>query len=177
MNRYQFEDLISEYIDNELSLKKRKEFEYFLNNNPDYIELVESIKSNIRNTNNLPSFKVSESFNERLLKKISKSNYDFNQGKGKNTYFGFTLYDFSIISILAIAFIIFSVQLFNPGVKNEVSKNQYLTEQNESSSDMNSNNLTNFHQNSSKVDKDSLNVDKSSQLKKNFSKKIQLVND
>ena len=27
MNRYQFEDLISEYIENELSLSKRKEFE------------------------------------------------------------------------------------------------------------------------------------------------------
>ena len=27
MNRYQFEDLISEYIDNELPLGKRKEFE------------------------------------------------------------------------------------------------------------------------------------------------------
>ena len=34
MNRYQFEDLISEYIENELSLSKRKEFETYLEENP-----------------------------------------------------------------------------------------------------------------------------------------------
>ena len=34
MNRYQFEDLISEYIENELSFSKRKEFESFLKDEP-----------------------------------------------------------------------------------------------------------------------------------------------
>ena len=34
MNRYQFEDLISEYIDNEITLSKRKEFEDYMKDNP-----------------------------------------------------------------------------------------------------------------------------------------------
>ena len=49
MNRYQFEDLISEYIDNELPLGKRKEFEDYLSNNTDAEALVNSIRSNINN--------------------------------------------------------------------------------------------------------------------------------
>ena len=38
MNRYQFEDLISSYIDNEITLSKRKEFEKYMkeSKNPSY---------------------------------------------------------------------------------------------------------------------------------------------
>ena len=42
MNRYQFEDLISEYIDNELHLGKRKEFEDYLNKNTEILFLYKS---------------------------------------------------------------------------------------------------------------------------------------
>ena len=67
MNRYQFEDLISEYIDNELPLGKRKEFEDYLNNNIDAEALVNSIRSNINNVKGLPKVKASKTFNDRLL--------------------------------------------------------------------------------------------------------------
>ena len=33
MNRYQFEDLISSYIENDLPIRKRKEFEDYIQNN------------------------------------------------------------------------------------------------------------------------------------------------
>ena len=148
MNRYQFEDLISEYIENELSLKKRKEF---------------------------------ESFNENILEKISKNDFQFNHVKSKNTYFGFSLFDFSIISSFAIAFIILSIQLFSLSTGNQIVKNEFLADKNESSTyiDSNSNGLANVRQNLSKVqmEEDSLDIDKTIKLKKNFSKKIQLVND
>ena len=35
MNRYQYEDLISSYIDNEITLSKRKEYERYRENNRD----------------------------------------------------------------------------------------------------------------------------------------------
>ena len=181
MNRYQFEDLISEYIENELSLKKRKEFEAFLNENPKYIGLIESIKSNISIAKKLPSLKVSKSFNENILEKISKNDFQFNHVKSKNTYFGFSLFDFSIISSFAIAFIILSIQLFSLSTGNQIVKNEFLADKNESSTyiDSNSNGLANVRQNLSKVqiEEDSLDIDKTIKLKKNFSKKIQLVND
>ena len=51
MNRYQFEDLISSYIENEITLKKRKEFERYMKDNPDSEKLVSAIKGNIVNLN------------------------------------------------------------------------------------------------------------------------------
>ena len=181
MNRYQFEDLISEYIENELSLKKRKEFEAFLNENPNYIELIESIKSNINSIKKLPSFRASKSFNKNILEKISKNHLESNYVKSENTYFGFSLLDFSIISSLAIAFIILSLQLFSLNTGNQIVKDELLVDKNESSTyiDSNSNGLANVRQNPSKVqmEEDSLGTEKTTKLKKNFSKKIQLVND
>ena len=181
MNRYQFEDLISEYIENELSLKKRKEFEAFLNENPKYIKLIESIKSNISSVKKLPSLRASKSFNENILEKISKNHSQFDNVKSKNTYFGFSLFDFSIISSFAIAFIVLSIQLFSVSTGNQIVKSEFLADKNESSTyiDSNSNGLANAPQNSSKgqTEEDSLNTEKTMKLKKNFSKKIQLVND
>ncbi|MED5426316.1 MAG: zf-HC2 domain-containing protein, partial [Candidatus Neomarinimicrobiota bacterium] len=63
MNRYQFEDLISEYIENELSLSKRKEFEAYLEENPDAKGLVESIQTNMAQMKTIPEVRVSPDFN------------------------------------------------------------------------------------------------------------------
>ena len=49
MNRYQFEDLISSYIDNEITLSKRKEFERYMKDNPDSEKLVSAIKIILKN--------------------------------------------------------------------------------------------------------------------------------
>ena len=70
MNRYQFEDLISEYVENELSLSKRKEFEAYLEEKPDAMELVESVRANMAQMKIIPRMKVSADFNDRLLAKI-----------------------------------------------------------------------------------------------------------
>ena len=86
MNRYQFEDLISEYIENELSLSKRKEFEAYLKNNPDSEELVNSIRENIKSLNQMPRTSTSSTFNERLLDSIDKHNPS--EGKQNNIIFG-----------------------------------------------------------------------------------------
>ena len=52
MDRYQFEDAISAYLDNELPLSERKAFEEFMNTNPDAKNLVDSIRTN------MTSFKI-----------------------------------------------------------------------------------------------------------------------
>ena len=58
MNRYQFEDLISAYIDNEITLSKRKDFEDYMKDNPDSEKLLSLIKSNISKLNQIPKLKV-----------------------------------------------------------------------------------------------------------------------
>ena len=104
MNRYQFEDLISEYIENQLSLSKRKEFEAYLKKNPDSEELVYSIKDNIKKLNKMPQLTTSSTFNERLMESVGKSNYNPNEDKLNKIIFGFT----SSCSICVIAFFIAS---------------------------------------------------------------------
>ena len=47
MNRYQFEDLISDYLENSLSLTKRKEFELYLSKNPGAADLVNQVRNNM----------------------------------------------------------------------------------------------------------------------------------
>ena len=43
MDRYKFEDSISAYIDNELSLTDRQEFEEYIEKNPDAKSILEDI--------------------------------------------------------------------------------------------------------------------------------------
>ena len=48
MNRYEFEDKISDYLDNQLSVAERKAFEDYYNSNDEAKELVESIRKTLR---------------------------------------------------------------------------------------------------------------------------------
>ena len=57
MNRYQFEDLISDYLENKLSIPKRKEFEDYLDSNSQYREIIESVRNtmnSIKSMNPVP---------------------------------------------------------------------------------------------------------------------------
>ena len=47
MDRFEFEDLISAYIENDLPLNKRKEIEAYLYKNPSQYKLVDQIAYNI----------------------------------------------------------------------------------------------------------------------------------
>ena len=69
MNRYQFEDLISSYIENEITLSKRKEFEKYMKDNPDSEKLVSEIKGNIVKLNQIPRLKVKSSLQTNIMMK------------------------------------------------------------------------------------------------------------
>ena len=47
MDRFEFEDLISAYIERDLSLKERKDIEAYLDKNPSQNQLVKQITSNM----------------------------------------------------------------------------------------------------------------------------------
>ena len=106
MNRYQFEDLISEYIENELSLSKRKEFETYLEENPDARGLVESIRTNMAQMKTIPKVIVSPDFNDRLLARIHSDNNRLDIPIiSQRTIFGFTPIYASLMTGLVIAFV------------------------------------------------------------------------
>ena len=89
MNRYQFEDLISEYIENELPLSRRKEFEDYMKHNQDSRELVNSMKKNIKKLNQVPKLKVSPSFNEALLDNVETFKNNPQKAGDEKMIFGF----------------------------------------------------------------------------------------
>ena len=70
MNRYQFEDSISAYLDNDLSISDRKLFEEYMNANIDAKNLVDDIRSTLKSTKNFSNIKASKDFMPNLFKRI-----------------------------------------------------------------------------------------------------------
>ena len=178
MNRYQFEDLISSYLDNEITLSKRKEFERYMKDNPDSEKLVSAIKGNIVKLNQIPRLKVKSSFNDTLKIKIDDFNSNPRLGKDKNLIFGFSPLNASFLSGLFIAFIILTFQLINPNFDfQRASESQFVN--NELSEDIIPSKNFNKVIDSDLVDvkEDTLKSAKNKRDRKDLTNKIQLVND
>tara|TARA_B110000003_G_C16509495_1_gene480621 strand:- start:434 stop:967 length:534 start_codon:yes stop_codon:yes gene_type:complete len=177
MNRYQFEDLISEYIENELPLSRRKEFEDYMKHNHDSRELVNSMKNNIKKLNQVPKLKVSHSFNEALLDKLETFKNNPQKIGDKKMVFGFTPKHATLMAGFVMAFIFISFKLVEPNLGSDTVNTKNLVDNQfqkpSSSSILNNdekkdlvNSMTDSTDNSPKNEK-----------RKNFSNKIQFVND
>ena len=127
MNRYEFENLISDYLDGSIPFKKRKEFEDYMKDDKDAEDLVSNIKTTISEMNNSQKVKVADNFNEKLLSRVK------NEGivsKPNNTILGFTPFYASILSCLCVAFFVVASQLINVSQdsNSEIKTNQYTAE-------------------------------------------------
>ena len=71
MNRYEFEDKISDYLDNQLSVSERKAFEDYYNSNDEAKELVESIRKTLRLIESPEAIKTSSDFLPSLINQIN----------------------------------------------------------------------------------------------------------
>lgn len=178
MNRYQFEDLISSYIDNEITLSKRKEFERYMEENPDSEKLVSEIKGNILKLNQIPRLKVKSSFNDTLKSKIDDFNSNPGLGKDKNLIFGFSPLNASFLSGLFIAFVIITFQLINPNFDYQQTSESKLAN-NGLSNDITTSRNPNIVIDSdlADVEEDTSKTEINKQDRKDLSNKIQLVND
>ena len=178
MNRYQFEDLISSYIDNEINLSKRKEFEKYMKDNPDSEKLVSEIKGNIVKLNQIPRLKVKSSFNDDLKSKIDDLKRNPRVGKDRNLIFGFSPLNASFLSGLFIAFVIITFQLINPNFDYQQTSESKLVNNGLS------NNITTSRNPNIVIDSDLADVQEDTSKseinkpdRKDLSNKIQLVND
>ena len=127
MNRYEFENLISDYLDGSIPFKKRKEFEDYMKEDKDAEALVSNIKTTISEMNNSQKVKVADNFNEKLLSRVK------NEGivsKPNNTILGFTPFYASILSCLCVAFFVVASQLINVSQdsSSEIKTSQYTAE-------------------------------------------------
>jgi anti-sigma-K factor RskA len=112
MNRYQFENYISEYLDNTLSIAKRKEFETYIAENPEAEKLVVSVRQLKSQLRDLPDVKTSSGFTDTLLKRIKSQQIQSTvQSKRKSTFLGFTPVVTGLISLVLIAIVVISIDL------------------------------------------------------------------
>ena len=128
MNRYEFENLISEYLDGSIPFKKRIEFEDYMKDDKDAESLVRNIKTTISEMNNLQKVKAADNFNEKLLSIVK--NEVIVSGPPNNTILGFTPFYASILSCLCVAFFVVASQLINvsQNSNSEIKTNQYTAE-------------------------------------------------
>ncbi len=73
MDRYHFEDLISDYIENALPLETRKEFESYMERHSDARDLVNSISEMMTRLHSQPMVSVSSDFMPRLMSKVNQA--------------------------------------------------------------------------------------------------------
>ena len=66
MDYNKFEDRISDWIENSMDIKERREFEKFLKDNPQYQSKIDSVRDAIISMNNTPFLKVSENFDKKI---------------------------------------------------------------------------------------------------------------
>ena len=109
MNRYEFEDSISDYLEGKMTFKKIKEFESFLENNEESRTLVNNVRNSISDLNRLDKVVVSTGFNEKLLSKL-KNKKPINI-KNDKSFYGFFPRDAAMFSTLCLAIIFFSYSL------------------------------------------------------------------
>ena len=167
MNSYQFEDLISDYLENSLPISKRKEFETFLKNEIGAKEKVDQIRRNMNILHSLNQVAVSEKFNDDLMKKIktnsSKGKYQFL----RNGYLlGLKPLNASVFFGLIILSLLLSHELYNEIFINSEKKSNFPSKdivKNENLSTPEINQIDSLRIKNSKKDK--------------FSNKIRLVND
>ena len=123
MNRYEFENLISDYLDGSMSFNKQKQFEQYMEQDHDAKYLVKNILNTVREMNKLKKVKVSNDFNNNLLSKIKSKRMVIDQGK--YTIFGFTPFYASVLSCLCVALFIVASQLFTVPKNSDLGNNSY----------------------------------------------------
>ena len=121
MDRFEFEDLISAYIENDLPLNKRKDFEEYLDKNPYQDQLVKQVATNMEALKKLPKISSKNNFNHKLMERIKYNSLDMNPAVTKRgNIFGFTFLNASMLLGLIFLLLVLSFEITGlmPGLKN-----------------------------------------------------------
>ena len=178
MNQHEFEDIISEFLDNELSLSKRKEFEAYLKKNKEAKLIVDNTKKTLDHIKKLNKVEASPDFTKNLMLKIGKNKEIVNnksQKKLKIRFLGLSNLNSAFLSFLILAFIGVSLNLANNLMKNKSVK-IIASDKNIIPNDFNNSKLNSVAPIIATA-KDSSDTTKSNKKKVNLKNKIQFVKD
>ncbi len=110
MNRYQFEDLISNYIEKKLPLNQRKEFEAYLAEHPDAVLFVKSVKEIMHQMHHLPPVKTSPGFMSSLQKRIEVEKNKMPAIQTSRAFSGYTPLMAGLFVVMVFAVIMLGIE-------------------------------------------------------------------
>ena len=121
MDYNKFEDRISSWIEGDLDLKDRKEFEAFLAENPEYQSKVDEVSNVISTMRESESLKLSEEFDKKLANKIDNLSVGASEEQSNFAYLA--------LSLGAILFLIFQFPA-NSFDENIINNSRLVSEEN-----------------------------------------------
>ena len=115
MDYNNFEDRISDWIENSMDIKERKEFEQFLTENPEYQKKVDSVRKTINIMKTTPSLKTSENFDKKLQDRINALSENKKISSG---IMGFSRQNFVYLTLSVFCIFMLSAYLLQPSQSN-----------------------------------------------------------
>ena len=174
MDRYQFEDLISDYIENNLSMSQRKQVEAYLEENPEAKQQIKSVKQVMASMKSMPGISTSAEFMNNLNRRITSEKEAKSVVKSTRSFAGYTPLMASLSAVVVIAVVMLGLE-FMPEISNQATFTPAMTEQ-----QINDLPVLPLKTNDSMLaesEEDSTNYDEDTPVKRNFDDKIQLVGD
>ena len=115
MDYNKFEDRISDWIENTMDIRDRKEFEEFLTENPEYKSKVDSVRSTINIMKAAPSLNTSKDFDKKLQDRIKLLS---NKDKSSTDILGFSKQNFAFLTLSLLCIFMLSAYLLQPSQSN-----------------------------------------------------------
>ena len=115
MDYNKFEDRISDWIENSMDIKERKEFEQFLTENPEYQKKVDAVRKTINIMKTTHSLKTSEDFDKKLQDRINALSENKKISSG---IMGFSRQNFVYLTLSVFCIFMLSAYLLQPSQSN-----------------------------------------------------------
>ena len=115
MDYNKFEDRISDWIENTMDIRDRKEFEKFLAENPEYQSKVDSVRNTINIIKAAPSLSTSKDFDKKLQDRIKLLS---NKDKSSTDILGFSKQNFAFLTLSLLCIFMLSAYLLQPSQSN-----------------------------------------------------------
>ena len=128
MDRYQFEDLISDFIENKLSMTQRKDFETYLDENPEAMQQLDSVKQVIASMKSIPEVSTSTDFMKNLNKRIAAEKEAQSVVKTTRSFTGYTPLMASLSAVVVVAVVLLGLE-FIPEATNQATFSPTMAEQ------------------------------------------------
>ena len=134
MDYNKFEDRISDWIENSMDIKERKEFEKYLAENPEHKKKIDDVQNTMNIMNTAPSLKTSDGFDKKLQDRINTLNKNQNVSSG---IMGFSRQNFVYLTLSVLCIFMLSAYLLQPSqsdyfiVDEDPSSNEALSNEEE----------------------------------------------